>query len=176
MSHGGSTGVSKSLRGGALLILSLLGPFALATGDGLEVAAAKIRFDLSVLDVSGLYGPPDGLRAVDYEFCIPDRPDTVAQVRSIDKSVTMHGARGRIGCSASELLCIGNTHQPGYREVLAALSHCPTWSESTRHSSNSHPQTRIGGLHSSPRARLRTRSQNSFAERSLAGCLPPGGR
>jgi len=85
------------------------------------------RFDsnLSVLDDSGLYGPTDGLRALDYEFCIPDRPDAVARVRSIDGSVRMHRARGRIGCVESELLCIGNTHQPGFREVLAALSRLP---------------------------------------------------
>jgi hypothetical protein len=37
----------------------------------------------------------------------------------------MHRARGRIGCVESELLFIGNTHQPGFREVLAALSRLP---------------------------------------------------
>ncbi len=37
----------------------------------------------------------------------------------------MHRARGRIGCAASELLCIGNTHQPGFHEALAALSRLP---------------------------------------------------
>jgi len=125
LSSGASRGVSRCSRCGALLILSLLGPFALAAGDGLEVAAAKISITLSVLDVSGLYGPPDGLRALDYAFCIPDREDTVARVRNIDKSVTIHRARGRIGSGASELLCIGNTHQPGYREVLAAFSRLP---------------------------------------------------
>lgn len=108
-----------------VLILCLLSLPALGAGDGLEVAAAKIRFDLSVLDDSGLYGPADGLRALDYEFCIPHRPDTVARVRSIDRSVTMHRARGRIGCDSSELLCIGNTHQPDFRRVLAALSRLP---------------------------------------------------
>ena len=106
----------------------MLGLFSLPVvggGDGSQTGAAKIRFDMSVLDASGLYGPPDGLRALSYEFCIPNRPDTVAQVRSIDKSVAMHRARGRIGCSAKELLCIGHTHQPGHREVLAALSDLP---------------------------------------------------
>ena len=34
-------------------------------------------------------------------------------------------ARGRIGCNPSELLCIGNTHQPGFRHVLAARSRLP---------------------------------------------------
>ncbi len=125
MSDNGSGGASGRSRPAALLILCLLSLPAVGGGDGPEAAAAKIRFDLSVLGDSGLYGPTDGLRALDYEFCIPDRPDTVARVRSIDGSVRMHRARGRIGCVESELLCIGNTHQPGFREVLAALSRLP---------------------------------------------------
>jgi hypothetical protein len=94
-------------------------------GDGAGLAGAKIRFDLSLLDDSGLYGPPDGLRALHYEFCIPDRPETVLQVRRIDGSVRVQRAPGRSGCSESELLCIGTTHQPGYREVLAGLARLP---------------------------------------------------
>lgn len=125
MSDNGSGGASGRSRPAALLILCLFSLPAVGGGDGPEAAAAKIRFDLLVLDDSGLYGPTDGLRALDYEFCIPDRPDTVARVRSIDGSVRMHRARGRIGCVESELLCIGNTHQPGFREVLAALSRLP---------------------------------------------------
>ncbi len=125
MSSEGSGDASRRSRPAALLILCLLSLPAAGGGEGPEVAAAKIRFDLSVLDESGLYGPPDGLRALDYEFCIPDRSETVARVRSIDGSVRMHRARGRTGCAASELLCIGNTHQPGFRAVLAALSRLP---------------------------------------------------
>ena len=126
MSDKGSGGASRRSRPAALLILCLLSLPAVGGGDGPEAAAAKIRFDLSALDESGLYGPPDGLRALDYEFCISDRPDTVARVRNIDGSVRMHRTRGRIGCAASALLCIGNTHQPGFRAVLAALSRLPT--------------------------------------------------
>lgn len=88
-------------------------------------SAEKIRFDLSMLDASGLHGPPDGLRALHYEFCIPDRTDAVARVKAIDASVAVHRARGRIGCSSGELLCIGSTHQPGYRDVLLALADLP---------------------------------------------------
>ena len=83
---------------------------------------ARIGFDLSRLDAQGLYGPADGLRALDYGFCIPDRPDAVSAVRAIDPSVRMYRAPGRIGCPKHTLLCIGNTHQSGYREVLSALS------------------------------------------------------
>lgn len=94
-------------------------------GEGGGSSSAKIRFDLAALDSAGLYGPPDGLRALDYAFCIPDRAQAVAEVRSIDASVRVHRSPGRIGCAGDELLCIGNTHQPGYREVLAALARLP---------------------------------------------------
>lgn len=93
-----------------------------AAADGERRAAAKIRFDLSVLDAAGLYGPADGLRALDYGFCIPDRRKAVAGVRDIDARVRVLRSPGRIGCAPHELLCIGNTHQPGYRDVLAALA------------------------------------------------------
>ena len=46
-------------------------------------------------------------------------------MREIDGSVEMHRSRGRVGCSGGELLCIGSTHQPGYREVLDALTRLP---------------------------------------------------
>lgn len=94
-------------------------------GDDTSTAADIIRFDLSVLGESGLYGPSDGLRALHYEFCIPDRSDAVNQVRRIDASVRFQRAAGRIGCSKTQLLCIGSTHQPGYRRVLANLADLP---------------------------------------------------
>jgi hypothetical protein len=90
-----------------------------------EAPMAKIRFDLTELDAAGLYGPPDGLRALSYEFCIPDRPDSLAAVRAIDASVRAQRSPGRIGCVDGELLCIGNTHQPAHRAVLEALARLP---------------------------------------------------
>jgi hypothetical protein len=108
------------------LVLALALPAGLpAAADGDEAPHARIRFDLTALDAAGLYGPPDGLRALSYEFCIPDRPDTLAEVRGIDASVRVQRARGRIGCVDGELLCIGHTHQPAYRDVLLALARLP---------------------------------------------------
>jgi hypothetical protein len=105
-----------------VLMVGLLGMCVAVAGEQARVAGTKIRFDVSVLDDSGRYGPPDGLRALHYEFCIPDRPDTIARVRAIDGSVATQHAAGRIGCATGELLCIGTTHQAGFRGVLAALS------------------------------------------------------
>jgi hypothetical protein len=86
----------------------------------------KITFDLSSLNSDGLYGPPDGLRALHYEFCIPANPDCEAQVRRIDPTVSiMPKSRGRIGCSPDEFLCVGSTHQPRFRMVLSQLARLP---------------------------------------------------
>jgi len=126
LSDNGSGGACGRSRPAALLILCLLSLPAVGGGDGPEAAAAKIRFETCRSStIPACTGPLTAWRALDYEFCIPDRPDAVARVRSIDGSVRMHRARGRIGCVESELLCIGNTHQPGFREVLAALSRLP---------------------------------------------------
>ena len=86
----------------------------------------KIRFDLEALNEDGLYGPPDGLRAMDYEFCIPAEQKYFDEVQRIDTTVTVQAqSPGRIGCSADQVLCIGNTHQENFREVLYKLASLP---------------------------------------------------
>jgi hypothetical protein len=87
---------------------------------------SKITFDLAKLNKDGLYGPPDGLRSLHYEFCIPGDPAHEAQVRSIDPTVEIaKKSRGRIGCTAGEFLCIGNTHQSKFKKVLHRLANLP---------------------------------------------------
>jgi len=87
-----------------------------------DAVNAKIHFDLSDFNDDGLYGPPDGLRAAMYEFCIRARADLAARVASIDPTVQIYASSpGRIGCGSDEYLCIGSTGQPGFREVLANL-------------------------------------------------------
>ncbi len=83
----------------------------------------KIHFDLAGFTEEGLWGPTDGLRARSYEFCIPARADVANQVQAIDPSVIVfQTSPGRIGCTGDQYLCIGNTHQPGFRSVLADLA------------------------------------------------------
>ena len=85
--------------------------------------ASKITFDTGRLDERGLAGPPDGLRSLMYEFCIPRDSARIADVRAIDPSVRVYpGSPGRIGCRADQALCIGETHQPGWRDVLDRLA------------------------------------------------------
>ena len=87
---------------------------------------AKINFDLNQFDENGLYGPANGKRAMDYEFCIPKEEDKLAKVKSIDPSLQIHAdSKGRIACSKQQYLCIGNTHQPNFKAILIELSNQP---------------------------------------------------
>jgi hypothetical protein len=91
---------------------------------------SAIHFDLTQLNSEGLRGPADGLRALHYEFCIPDQPDVISEVRAIDPTLEIQRASsGRIGCGTNEVLCLGHTHQPQYREVLERLAQHPDVSE-----------------------------------------------
>ena len=88
--------------------------------------AARLRFDLNRLDTAGLQGPPDGLRALHYEYCIPDHPEAIAAVRAIDPTLQIQGhSPGRVGCGADALLCLGHTHQPDHGAVLVRLAQIP---------------------------------------------------
>jgi heat shock protein HslJ len=85
-----------------------------------------IRFDLNRLDVDGLQGPSDGLRALHYEYCIPDQPGAIREVTAIDPTLQIQrGSPGRVGCGKGELLCLGHTHQSGHRAVLERLAALP---------------------------------------------------
>jgi hypothetical protein len=49
-----------------------------------------------------------------------------AAVRTIDPTVQfMPGSRGRVGAGKGQCLCIGSTHQKGYRDVLRSLAKLP---------------------------------------------------
>lgn len=117
-----------------LALLLLLPVLGLTSGCAMKKHAAvntavtgrKITFELSRLNAQGLYGPPDGLRALDYEFCIPARRECIEQVKRIDPTLhTYPCSKGRIECSRGEALCIGNTNQSNWREVLLKLAALP---------------------------------------------------
>lgn len=83
----------------------------------------KIRFDLDQLDESGLYGPENGKRSLAYEFCIPYIMEEIEAVQDIDPTVIVYlHSPGRVGCDDVEVLAIGHTHQPNYRDVLRSLA------------------------------------------------------
>jgi len=84
---------------------------------------SKITFDLAPINDEGLAGPPDGLVAIDYEFCIPATQQAQQEVNRMDPTVKFYpGSAGRIGCSKDQVLAIGNTHQKGWKIVLQQLT------------------------------------------------------
>jgi hypothetical protein len=84
---------------------------------------SKITFDLAKVNDDGLTGPPDGLVAIDYEFCIPSTQQAQQEIGRIDPTAKLYpGSAGRIGCSKDQILAIGNTHQQGWKTVLQQLT------------------------------------------------------
>jgi len=117
-------------------LLKTLQPLPISPEPPAEASApafapgSKIRFDLDRLNADGLQGPPDGLRTLHYEYCIPDRAEAIREVASIDPTLEIHrGAPGRVGCGPGELLCLGHTHQPNHREILQRLAVLPIITE-----------------------------------------------
>lgn len=84
---------------------------------------AKIKFPLDNINADGLRGPPGGLVAVAYEFCVPKDEITHQEVQQIDPSLKIYvRSPGRIGCTGNQSLAIGETNQARWREVLRELS------------------------------------------------------
>ena len=106
------------------LALSILALSSSASAESSNDAVIdKIGFDLDQLDDSGLYGPADGKRSLSYEFCVPNNLAAIATVQNIDPTLMMYPqSPGRIGCDEAEVLAIGETHQPNYRDVLINLA------------------------------------------------------
>ena len=85
--------------------------------------AAKIKFRLDDIRPDGLRGLQDGLVSVAYEFCVPADDRVYQEVRRIDSSVQIYpGSKGRVACSKDQALCIGQTHQPRWRDVMKGLA------------------------------------------------------
>lgn len=94
--------------------------------DVLMKSQETITFDVTSLDDEGLYGPPNGKRALSYEFCVPGLKQYTSQVTQIDSTVQcMSESPGRIGCGSHDYLCIGDTHQTNFRDVLRGLAKLP---------------------------------------------------
>ncbi|MCF7977234.1 MAG: hypothetical protein K9L82_04350 [Chromatiaceae bacterium] len=102
-----------------------------ATAEASASASASaenqvLGIDLSALDADGLIGPPDGKRALSYEFCIPTGELQTKEIKDIDPSAQFFTAsRGRIGCAPDQTLVIGHTHQLDFASILQQLASLP---------------------------------------------------
>ena len=126
--------VSAALVCCALIALALIGLAGCASSGSITLLAPptpamspKINFDTSEINSAGLQGPPGGQVSVSYEFCIPGTPQAIAEVQSIDPTAQCtKGSRGRIGCTSTQALCIGDTYQADWAKVLNDLAALPT--------------------------------------------------
>ena len=83
----------------------------------------KINFKTDNINPQGLTGNSPSLRSISYEFCIPKNAGIAKRVKAIDPSVQLYDKTpGRINCSGTETLAIGNTHQSQWNVVLLNLS------------------------------------------------------
>lgn len=106
-----------------LVLLATVGMSAGCTADAYRQEREKIDFDMAGIDEHGLEGPEGGRRRVAYEFCIPSRQDYVTQVRVIDPSLQLFPTvPGRSGCTTAQILAIGHTGAPQWRERLERLA------------------------------------------------------
>ena len=98
----------------SILLLSLLAgchaPTMQSTSQWPEMA--KIKFPIDDIRSDGLRGPPGGLVAVSYEFCVPSSEKVRQYVQQLDPTLQVFtGSPGRIACTTDQVLAIGNTHQ-----------------------------------------------------------------
>lgn len=113
----------------SLVVVSMIGVSCGDGGDGnsnnkqSEDWQQKIAFDLSDIGSNGLTGSPDGLVSVSYEFCIPKDREMLDGVLAIDPNIQCtSGPPGRVGCTKTEYLCLGNTHDPRWRDILQRIA------------------------------------------------------
>jgi hypothetical protein len=104
------------------VLLVCLAVLILAGACSSEDIEAKIGFDLGILNEEGLYGQPDGLRALHYEFCIPPGKYARNEVASLDPSLHCTRGQGRVGCRLDQMICQGNTNQPDHKNILRSLA------------------------------------------------------
>lgn len=109
-----------------VMLLSSMCLFLMQESDCNKASAKKnlkkIEFDVTAIDKKGMQGGT----FVDYEFCIPKEEHKIAEIKSIDPSVTMPNmAKGRIGCTQDEQLCIMTTDDSEWKEKLSAVAALP---------------------------------------------------
>lgn len=83
----------------------------------------KISFDIKAISDQGLVGSSDGLRSISYEFCIPAQKKFLAEVQSIEPNLKYFAnSPGRIGCRKNQYLCLVDTHNSQWKEILFSIA------------------------------------------------------
>jgi len=82
----------------------------------------KIKFDLTDIDNRGLIGELDNKVALDFEFCIPNKPEIIKEVLAINASLKTQKSKGRSNCNEQSILVIGNTYNKDFKKLLCKIS------------------------------------------------------
>lgn len=82
----------------------------------------KIKFDIYELDKRGQLGTENNKTTLDFEFCIPNNPDFLTEVKNIDSSLASQKGKGRSNCSEEHLLIVGNTYNKDFKKILCKIS------------------------------------------------------
>ncbi|MDG2616473.1 hypothetical protein P7L53_09460 [Thermoleptolyngbya sichuanensis XZ-Cy5] len=115
--------MGKKLRLMRVVGIFGVGAIALLSCSPVLASLSKISFDLSQVSQEGLVGPADGGRSLRYEFCIPRSAEHQAEVQALNPAIEFYPhSPGRIRCSAAQILCMGKTHSPNWRETLLNLA------------------------------------------------------
>ena len=105
----------------ALLILILVMNCSVFKSKEQKKAETKMNFSFSKIDKNGLIKKRG--TSLSYEFCIPNKTEYIDEIHRIDESIgTYKSSKGRIGCGANEILCIGETADKDYKKILIALT------------------------------------------------------
>lgn len=105
-----------------ILFSILIGCSSSLTLEDSNLLKEKLEFDIRALNNEGLFGPPDGLVSLDYEFCIPNVDSIKNQVQAIDSFIQFFSnSKGRVNCNKNSIRCKGNTHQKRHKEILLEL-------------------------------------------------------
>ncbi|MGK7939628.1 MAG: hypothetical protein AB4062_05650 [Crocosphaera sp.] len=107
----------------SILLLSSIEKKGLSNNLKNDTILDKINFDISLISRDGLIGPPDGLRSVSYEFCIPAINEAVKTIQTIDTQIDIYRqSPGRIGCRKNQYLCIAHTHNKQWKDILFSIA------------------------------------------------------
>lgn len=82
----------------------------------------KIKFKLAIFDKNGLTGDENNKVALDYEFCVPNKPEILKTINEIDSSIKPIKGKGRTKCNNDAILLIGNSYNKDIKKILCNLS------------------------------------------------------
>lgn len=105
----------------AVILITFFMSCTIFKSKAVKNAEEKMNFSFSKLDKKGLIKEKGTSLA--YEFCIPNTEANLNEIKAIDESIAVYkSSKGRIGCSKDEILCIGETVDKDYKNILIEIS------------------------------------------------------